>query len=99
MKGDLARYGARIDATYYCPHHPGDGCDCRKPKPALILKAAKEHDIDLAKPFLISDSLHDIEAGHAAGCKTVLVSPAGGKAEKYPISPDFIADSFEVVSK
>jgi D,D-heptose 1,7-bisphosphate phosphatase len=102
MKADLVKFGAHIDAIYYCPHHPNDKCDCRKPKPALILKAAKEHDIDLTKSFLVGDNIHDIEAGHAAGCNTVLVSKSGYKkaaSEIYYISPDFVADNLEMASR
>lgn len=75
LKDDLAKFGAHIDAIYYCPHHPDDGCDCRKPKPGLALQAAKEHHIDLIQSFFIGDKLQDIEAGHLASGKTVLISP------------------------
>ena len=65
---------------YYCPHYP-DGkiqkykieCDCRKPKPGLILQAAREHDIDLSNSWMIGDILNDVEAGNRAGCKTILL--------------------------
>jgi histidinol-phosphate phosphatase family protein len=82
MRNDLAEYGAFIDAIYYCPHHPDDNCDCRKPKPGLILRAAAEHDIDLSKSFFIGDSDKDIEAGQAAGCRTVLLSGAKEKTAR-----------------
>jgi D-glycero-D-manno-heptose 1,7-bisphosphate phosphatase len=66
---------------YYCPHHPegriapyAQICDCRKPAPGLILSAAKKHAIDLAQSWFIGDILNDIEAGHRAGCKAVLVN-------------------------
>lgn len=77
MMNDLAGFGARIDAIYYCPHHPDDDCDCRKPKPGLILKAAQEHNIDLVASYIVGDKPQDIEAGIAAGCQTVLLSPRG----------------------
>jgi D,D-heptose 1,7-bisphosphate phosphatase len=102
MKSDSARYGAHIDAIYYCPHHPDEGCDCRKPKPTLILRAAREHNIDLTKSFSIGDKLQDIEAGHAAGCRTVLIIPVDGEAtlpEEYSISPDFKAENFKQASE
>ena len=97
MRSELAKYGAHIDGIYYCPHHPDEGCDCRKPKPTLILKAAQEHDIDLAKSFLIGDKPQDIEAGHLAGCKTILVCPGGEESasKELPVAPSFVVENFE----
>jgi histidinol-phosphate phosphatase family protein len=62
-----------LDAFYYCPHAPGAGCDCRKPAPGLLERAAREHGVSLAESWLIGDILDDIEAGRRAGCKTVLL--------------------------
>ncbi len=61
---------------YYCPHHPDitGPCNCRKPLPEMILNAAHEHNIDLARSWMIGDKLSDVQAGQAAGCKTLLVS-------------------------
>jgi D,D-heptose 1,7-bisphosphate phosphatase len=53
MKDELANHNAWVDAIYYCPHHPDDGCDCRKPGTALFLKAARELDIDLARSYVV----------------------------------------------
>ena len=69
-----------LAAMYWCPHHP-DGvvtryaidCACRKPNPGLLWKAAREHDIDLARSWMVGDILDDIEAGRRAGCRTVLL--------------------------
>src|SRR5690606_18353229 len=58
---------------YYCPHAPSDGCQCRKPKPALIKKAAADLRIDLSGTWMIGDILDDIEAGHRAGCQSILL--------------------------
>ena len=80
----LGREGAYLDAIYYCPHHPDKGfegeipelkidCDCRKPKPGMLLKAAEDYNIDLAASWMVGDSESDIKAGIAAGCKTALV--------------------------
>ena len=76
----LMYYGVELDAIYYCPHHPEGKlenysveCNCRKPKPGLILKAASEHDIDLTNSWMVGDILNDVEAGNAAGCKTILL--------------------------
>lgn len=88
METLLGLNGAYIDGLYYCPHHPHSGfegeitelkidCDCRKPKPGLLLKAAKEYNIDLEKSWMIGDSESDIKAGINAGCKTSLVNGNG----------------------
>lgn len=77
---ELARWNVRIDAIYHCPHHP-DGiiselairCDCRKPQPGMLLRAASEYDLDLAHCWFVGDILDDVEAGNRAGCRTVLV--------------------------
>ena len=74
MERDLALAGARLDGIYYCPHHPDEGCDCRKPKPVMLFQAALDHGIDLANSYLVGDSSIDIQAGRAAGCRTVLVT-------------------------
>ena len=72
--------GSSLDAEYYCLHHPSAGgakyrvdCNCRKPKPGLLIRAAEEHDIDLACSYFVGDSLVDVKAGAAAGCKTLLL--------------------------
>lgn len=69
----LAPSGVRILKAYLCPHSPEDNCECRKPKPTLLLRAAKEFDIDLANSWLIGDHESDIMAGMNAGTKTILV--------------------------
>jgi D-glycero-D-manno-heptose 1,7-bisphosphate phosphatase len=76
----LGEHGVRLDGFYYCPHHP-DGevgqytrnCECRKPAPGLILKAARELQIDLGRSWMIGDILDDVAAGHRAGCRSVLI--------------------------
>ena len=78
--------GGRLDAIYYCPHHPREGsppyrqdCDCRKPKPGMLLRAAQEHGIDLARSYMIGDSLVDLAAGGAAGSGVVHVLTGDGR--------------------
>ena len=84
METLLGNEGAYLDAIYYCPHHPHSGyegeipelkydCDCRKPKPGMLLKAAKDYNIDLSQSYMVGDSENDVEAGNAAGCKSVLL--------------------------
>jgi histidinol-phosphate phosphatase family protein len=75
----LAAGGARVEAVYYCPHHPDftGPCDCRKPLPGMLLRAAREHHIDLRMSYMIGDAHTDIAAGAAAGARTVLVMENG----------------------
>ena len=76
----------KIDAFQICPHHPDDACECRKPKTKLLLDAAKQFQIDLKNSFMIGDSRVDIEAGKAAGCKTILVRTGRGSEEEEVIA-------------
>lgn len=107
MKGELAKREAHLDGVYYCLHHPDPqqvkvkkylkNCDCRKPKPGLLLKAAKDLNIDLSKSYMIGDGLIDIEAGKQAGCKTIFLGnlkPYWYKTmRKRRLKPDFIASN------
>jgi len=80
----LAREGGGLDRICYCPHHPigRDGsptlfvqvCDCRKPAAGMLLKAAREMGIDLSRSWMVGDKLLDVKAGHAAGCRTILLT-------------------------
>ena len=86
---DLLRIkGVRLDAIRYCPHHAEEGtgfykqdCDCRKPGPGQLLSAAAEHDIDLGSSFMVGDHWSDVEAGLAAGCRSVLLLTGHGTHE------------------
>jgi len=88
MRRELARHGAFIDAIYYCDHHPADGCDCRKPKPELLLRAARDCSVDLNRSFMVGDAERDMAAGKAAGCRTALITGNGKGRE---VSPDYVA--------
>lgn len=84
----LSQGGARVDGIYYCAHHPSAGdppyradCDCRKPRPGMILRAAREIGIDLGRSFIVGDSSRDVEAGAAAGVQPVLVLTGYGRGE------------------
>jgi D-glycero-D-manno-heptose 1,7-bisphosphate phosphatase len=68
----LAAEGARVDAWYHCPHDRGE-CDCRKPEPGMLLRAAREHGVDLERSVMIGDAESDVEAGRRAGARTVLL--------------------------
>ncbi|USX23248.1 HAD family hydrolase [Oxalobacteraceae bacterium OTU3REALA1] len=69
----LSEQGAHLEGFYYCPHGPDEGCACRKPLPGMLLKAAAEHQVDLAASWMIGDILDDVEAGGRAGCRTILI--------------------------
>lgn len=80
--------GALVDAIYYCPHHPEAAvekyrtdCDCRKPKPGMLLEGGQAFDIDLPSSFLVGDKWSDIEAGRRANCQTILVMTGHGSQE------------------
>ena len=88
METEIGRAGAYLDGIYFCPHHPHKGyegevpelkidCDCRKPKPGMLLKAAEDFNIDLSQSFMVGDGENDIKAGIAAGCRSVLVNGFG----------------------
>ena len=91
MLNEFRQHGIEIDGVYYCPHHPVHGvrdyhrdCDCRKPAPGMILRAAKEHSLDLRRSILVGDKVTDIEAGRAAGvgcCILVLTGHSLGDSD------------------
>lgn len=103
----LAEEGVVLDGFYYCPHHPSGAdpryrcrCACRKPQPGMLLQAAGEHLLDLARSWMIGDILDDIEAGHRAGCRAVLVDN-GGETEwqMSPLRrPDFIVADLDAAA-
>ena len=68
MITQLAEHGAHVDAIYYCPHHPDDNCECRKPKPKMVFQAALDLDIELGQSYVIGDSEMDVELARQAGC-------------------------------
>ena len=79
-----------IDATKHCPHGPDDHCTCRKPLPRMVLEAAAEHGIDLARSYFIGDKTSDIECGRNAGTRTILVETGYGGAHA-GAQADFVA--------
>ncbi|MBM4161904.1 MAG: D-glycero-beta-D-manno-heptose 1,7-bisphosphate 7-phosphatase [Ignavibacteria bacterium] len=89
LRSLLAREGGRVDAIYYCPHHPEYGtsryrkpCSCRKPKTGMLRRAAKEFGVRLTDSFVIGDRCIDMQAGKAAGCSTALVLTGYGSVER-----------------
>lgn len=71
--GTIEQRGGRIDGVYYCPHTPADECDCRKPRPGLLLEAQRDWHVDMALSVLLGDSDSDSAAARAAGCRFILV--------------------------
>jgi mannose-1-phosphate guanylyltransferase / phosphomannomutase len=93
IRATLAAVGARLDAFYVCPHHPKKGfpgevpemkieCDCRKPRPGLLLQAIKEHGLDPAQTWMVGDSKGDVLAGQRAGVRTIYLAAGGGAQSK-----------------
>ena len=97
MTQQLEAAGARLDAIYYCPHRTADGCECRKPNPGMLERAAREHSIDLHRSFVVGDRHGDVALAYRAGTRSVLVRTGYGEGEflwnaaKWPIQPDFVA--------
>jgi len=103
---DLERDGARLDAIYYCAHHPSVGeppyrfdCDCRKPKPGLISRAVKEFDIDPSSSWMVGDRYSDIELARNAGIHSAFVMTGYGRGEwehqqnNWVYQPDLISEN------
>jgi D-glycero-D-manno-heptose 1,7-bisphosphate phosphatase len=99
LEDELARRGVRLDAIYVCPHHPEGAiaqwavdCDCRKPRPGMLRRAADDLDLDLARSWFVGDILDDVEAGNRAGCRTVLVDLGTERPPTRSIRrPNFVA--------
>jgi len=89
-----AEKGGLIDAIFYCPHGPDDGCDCRKPKPGLLNQFAKENKISLSDIYFIGDKLGDIQAANSAGAKPMLVKTGKGQ-NIFNKNPDINCPIFE----
>ncbi len=106
LTSELERQGARLDAVYYCPHHPTVGempyrfdCDCRKPKPGLIRRAADDFNIELADSWMVGDRYSDTELARNAGVRSAFVLSGYGRGEweyqrnSWKHTPDLVADN------
>lgn len=89
----VIRRQLHVDAIKVCFHVDQDRCDCRKPKPGMIIDAAREYSIDLRGSYMIGDRWRDIEAGRAAGCKTILLRPEVSYNEPQGQGMDAVVDS------
>jgi D-glycero-D-manno-heptose 1,7-bisphosphate phosphatase len=105
LVAQLKAHGAFLDGLYVCPHHPTEGeppyrarCDCRKPEPGLILRAAAELELDLRASYMIGDKISDVEMGRRAGLTSILVLTGYGLGEweyrrhLWPCAPDRVAE-------
>jgi D-glycero-D-manno-heptose 1,7-bisphosphate phosphatase len=98
MRRELAGQQARVDAIYYCAHATPDECECRKPKPGLLHRAAKELGLDLKRSYVVGDRYGDIELAHAAGARGILVRTGYGMGDftwhskSWPRQPDEVVE-------
>lgn len=111
LRAELGAAGAHLDGIYHCPHHPRAGigelrceCDCRKPEPGLLLRAAAELDLDLRASFMVGDARSDVDAARAAGCTAVLVRTGSGAATEQDLLDEglragYVADDLEQAAR
>lgn len=97
MISELAAGGAHVDGIYFCPHKTEDTCECRKPNPGLLDRAAREHALDLAASWVVGDRYADLEMAYTAGGRGILVMTGYGRGEyelhhtRWPRQPDALA--------
>ena len=105
LVGQLKDAGAHLDGLYVCPHHPTEGvapfrsdCDCRKPKPGLLLRAARDLDLDLSGSSMVGDKASDLLVARPVGARAILVLTGYGRGEweyrraHFAVAPDHVAD-------
>ena len=98
LSDEIGRSGARLDATYFCPHTPDSCRDCRKPHPGMLYRARDEMAVDLETSYMVGDRQTDVEAGKAAGTRTILVMTGDGpnQRDQYrnsEVQPDYFANT------
>lgn len=93
MRRELKRFGAWVDAIYVCPHHPDEGCPCRKPKIGMFQQAAEELDLLLADSYVVGDRWLDVRSGRAAGSTTILVRTGHPVEPANDVIPDCTAST------
>ena len=100
LRRELQKGGAWLDGIFFCPHHPDDGCQCRKPKTGLIAQAMKEIDLNVSRSYLVGDKIIDLELANAVGSTAILVrtsefsQDAVNAIEKHRVQVGFVAPSF-----
>jgi len=93
LLAEVESAGGRIQSFYYCPHLPEDGCDCRKPAPGMLRRAAEEHGIDFDRSYFVGDRPEDIACGASVGAKTILVltgKSAVFESDRFSCQPDYV---------
>ncbi|MBI5086789.1 MAG: HAD family hydrolase [Acidobacteria bacterium] len=90
---ELGAAGKMIEGFYVCPHAPGEECDCRKPKTGLLMRAAADLGLPVEECVVVGDKAADVELGHAAGGKSVLVTTGYGAEHAGSVAADFVAGS------
>jgi len=96
MRSEIEAHGGHVVDIAYCPHRPDEGCQCRKPRPGMILALAAKHRLDLGKAVVIGDFLTDMEAGVAAGCRTIMV--LSGRGQEQLRTPGNAGQTFAVAA-
>lgn len=103
MKKEFQEFDVVLDGIYYCPHHPEENCNCRKPNTYLYEKAIKEHNIDVKKSYMLGDKILDIDAGKKIGVTAILIPEPHVRTEllskknEWIHDPDYIANDFRDV--
>ncbi len=92
----FAQHGIYFQGAYHCPHAPEDDCECRKPKPGMLLQAARDHNLELSRSFIVGDKMADVEAGQRAGCQGILFRRKAGDKDTGS-TPDAIAQTYDEV--
>lgn len=93
MRERFLAAGLPLAAVYYCPHAPAANCDCRKPAPGMLLRAQREHDIDLSRSWMVGDKESDLEAAHRAGVPQRVLVRSGHALPSHSVFATHIRDS------
>lgn len=94
---DLVRRRLEIDAIYVCLHDDGDNCDCRKPKPGMLIRAAREWGIDTSRSFMVGDTWRDMAAGKGTGCFTILLDAPYNRAVKSDCRVNGFSEALKII--
>jgi D-glycero-D-manno-heptose 1,7-bisphosphate phosphatase len=99
IRAEIEQAGGRVDGIYVCPHTDTDDCECRKPRPGMLLQAARELDLDLSRSWMVGDALTDMQAGQAAGVRTLLVLTGRGSQYQAAYGAECVANVVEALDK
>jgi D-glycero-D-manno-heptose 1,7-bisphosphate phosphatase len=102
LRAAMEAAGAHLTAIYHCPHRPDAGCECRKPRPGMVLQAAREYGVDLARSWFVGDKPIDIACGASAGCRTILVPtglPSYYENPVFTAEPDYVCADMDAAAR